>query len=276
MSEPKKTDASTEPQATETLKEMPFREHFNELRRRMIYIILGLFAGTIACFFFADEIYKWLSLPIYNVLPEDKRSLIFLNPVEPFFVYLKLAFYAGIFASAPFSFYHIWKFIAPGLYAKEKRLILPISIICSIIFIAGALFCYYVVLPLGLSTLMQFSDSAAVPLEAQITMNAYFDLLVKFLIAFGIVFEMPIFFLILGRIGLIRHQSLLKHWRGAFVAFLVIAAILTPPDVVTQVSLAVPMVLLYGISILLVFWVEKKPSVEIVESSPASESVDSK
>lgn len=255
------------PPQNESLQEMSFLDHFKELRRRLILIIAGLFVGMLVCLSFTDQLYLWLATPIYNALPIDSKSLIFLNPVEPFFVYLKLALYASIFLTAPFTFYQIWKFIAPGLYLHEKRKFLPLSITCAAIFIAGAAFCYYLVLPLGLTTLMEFSTTTAVSLEAQITMSAYFDLLVKFLIAFGLTFEMPIFFFLLGRLGLISHKSLLKHWRGAVVTIFIAAAILTPPDVVTQTCLAIPMILLYAISVILVYWTEKRANSDSIEDT---------
>jgi len=237
---------------------MPFIAHFTELRARLIRIILALVIGILVCFSFAEKLYAWLTQPIQPILQDPSAELIFISPVEPFFVYLKLSFIAAIFLTSPWTFYQIWRFIAPGLYQHEKRAILPMVAASSAIFVLGALFCYYVVLPLGLETLIATGMGTDFAAVAQISMDAYFDLVTKLMLAFGLIFEMPIFSLFLTRLGVINHKSLLKHWRIAIVINFIVAAILTPPDVVTQILLGVPMCLLYAVSIFLSWCVQKK------------------
>ncbi|MFA5623721.1 MAG: twin-arginine translocase subunit TatC [Bradymonadales bacterium] len=256
---------TTAPQESEKLHEMPFLEHFRELRRRLIYIVVVLFIGLLACFTVAGKIYDWLAIPIFDALPETNKNLVFLDPLEPFFVYLKLSLLAALFVSSPFIFYQIYRFVAPALYRKERRWILPATAFSSLIFVAGAAFCYYVVLPLGLGTLIKFGLDNTQDLVPQISMAFYYSLVIKLMLAFGLIFETPVFAVILARLGLITRKSLTKHWRGAVVGIFILAAVLTPPDAITQILLALPMILLYGVSILLVGLVQKRELVEEVE-----------
>lgn len=244
----------------ESLQEMPFLEHLREMRRRLVYILGAVFVALIACFFFAGNIYDWLAIPIFSALPKESQNLIFLDPLEPFFVYLKLSLVAALFVASPFIFYQIYRFVAPALYRREKRWILPAVLASTLIFVGGAAFCYYVVLPLGLGTLIQFGLDNSKDIVPQISMAYYYNLIVKLMLAFGLIFETPIFAIILARIGLITRSSLTRHWRGAVLGIFIIAAILTPPDAITQILLALPMLLLYGVSIFLVGLVQKSTS----------------
>lgn len=231
--------------------------HFAELRRRFIFILLAWAVGLLACFEFAPVFYDWLSRPLQDALETD-ASLIFISPIEPFFVYLKLSLIASVFLTSPYTFWQVWRFIAPGLYRHEKRTILPIALLSSFIFIAGAVFCYFMVLPLGMKALISAGQTEDFTATAQISMQSYFALTTRLLLAFGIVFEMPVFSLFLTRLGLITHRTLIGHWRIAVVLIFVAAAILTPPDVITQICLGIPMCALYGVSILLSWLVQKK------------------
>ena len=231
--------------------EMPFYAHFVELRSRLLRIAIAVLVGAIICFSFASYLYGILALPIYDALPEASRELIFLNPVEPFFVYLKISILAGFILTSPYVFFQIWRFIAPALYAHEKKAVIPLVAASTLIFIAGAVFCYYLILPYGLKALIGAGMTEDFAATAQISMASYYDLVVRLIMAFGVVFEMPVFSLFLAKLGVITDKTLLKHWRVAVVIIFVIAAILTPPDVITQVSLALPMCILYGVSIVL-------------------------
>ena len=195
---------------------------------------------------------------MYTALPEEARNLIFLNPVEPFFVYLKISLLTGFIATSPYIFYQIWRFIAPGLYAHEKRALIPMVIASTVIFLAGAGFCYGFVLPLGLKALIGAGNTEEFSAVAQISMASYYDLVIRLIAVFGIVFEMPVFSMFLTKLGVITHKSLIHHWRVAVIIIFVLAALLTPPDVLTQVFLALPMCLLYAVSIFLSKMVESK------------------
>ena len=239
-----------EPKETaQTSAEMPFYAHFVELRSRLLRIAAAILVGTIVCFSFAPAFYGFLASPIYEALPETSRELVFLNPVEPFFVYLKISILAGFLLTSPYVFFQVWRFIAPGLYAHEKRAVVPLVAASTIIFMLGAVFCYGLILPYGLKALIAAGMTDEFAATAQISMAAYYDLVVRLIAAFGIVFEMPVFSLFLTKLGVITYRTLLKHWRIAVVLIFVAAAILTPPDVITQVALATPMCLLYGVSI---------------------------
>ena len=234
-------------------KEMPFHAHFVELRQRLLKSVAAVGVGTLVCFPFATKFFAFLSAPVYNALPEESRQLIFLNPVEPFFVYLKLGVLAGFILASPFVFFQIWRFIAPGLYAHERRSLIPLVFWSTVTFMIGALFCYFGVLPFGLQALIGAGMTEEFAATAQISMAAYYDLIIRLIAAFGIVFEMPIFSYFLTKLGVITYRTLTKHWRIAVVMIFTVAAILTPPDVLTQILLGIPMCLLYGVSI----WVSK-------------------
>ena len=238
--------------------EMTFYAHFKELRSRLLRCVVGVVVGMMACFSFSPAIYGFLARPVYSALPEEARNLIFLNPVEPFFVYLKISLLTGFIVASPYIFFQIWRFIAPGLYANEKRALIPMVLASTLVFIGGAVFCYVVVLPLGLETLIGAGTTDEFAAVAQISMASYYDLVIRLIAAFGIVFEMPIFSMFLTKLGVITHQTLIKHWRVAVIAIFVLAALLTPPDVLTQITLALPMCLLYGVSIGLSRLVENK------------------
>ena len=229
--------------------EMPFYAHFSELRTRLIRCILAILVGTIVCFSFAPTIYRFLALPVYDALPAEARSLVFLSPVEPFFVYLKVSVLAGFMATSPFVFYQIWRFIAPGLYQHEKRALIPLVAASTLIFIVGAAFCYYFVLPLGMKALIGAGQTDDFSANAQISMASYYNLTIRLIAAFGFVFEMPIFSMFLTKLGVITYKTLTKHWRIAVVLIFILAALLTPPDAITQIALALPMCLLYLCSI---------------------------
>ena len=242
----------------ESSEEMPFSEHFAELRSRLIKSLAAIAVGTLVCFSFAPDFYAFVAQPVLEALPEESRQLIFLNPIEPFFVYLKLSILAGFILTSPFVFFQIWRFIAPGLYAHERRTMIPLVFCSCLVFLLGAAFCYGIVLPLGLKTLIAAGMTESFAATAQISMASYYDLVIRLIAAFGIVFEMPIFSYFLTKLGVINHQTLKKHWRIAVVVIFILAALLTPPDVITQIALATPMCLLFVLSIVIAKWAEPK------------------
>ena len=251
--------------------EMPFYAHFVELRSRLLRIVIAVFVGTIVCFSFASTFYGFLAVPIYQALPETSQELIFLNPVEPFFVYLKISILAGFIVTSPYVFFQIWRFIAPGLYAHEKKAVIPLVASSTLIFLVGAVFCYCLILPYGLKALIGAGMTEEFAATAQISMAAYYDLVVRLIMAFGIVFEMPIFSLFLAKLGVITDKTLVKHWRVAVVLIFVAAAILTPPDVITQICLALPMCILYGVSIFVARISAPKATEAVPETEPDGE-----
>ena len=233
--------------------QMSFLEHLGELRQRLIYSIVAVFVAFGACWFFVEELFVFLQQPLIEAAEatghEASANLHYADVTEEFFTMLKTAALAAVFAASPAIFYNIWKFVAPGLYPKEKRAVLPFIFFGTLCFFAGAAFCYYIVIPLGYAFLFDFSDVS----QPVLMINEYFGTTTKLLLAFGIVFQLPVATYFLSAVGVLTHHTLIKQWRIAIVAAFIIAAMLTPPDVITQALLAGPMILLYGISIFIAY-----------------------
>ena len=239
---------------------MPFLAHLKELRDRVRNAAIAFVIAAIGCFYFSDEIFEWLREPLFNVwkakkLPEEP-FFVFTQLTEPFWVNMSIALWAGIFAASPFIFYQLWKFIAPGLYKRERRITVAFAIFSAIFFTAGAVFCRYFVVDRLADFMLGFSTPTQKPM---ITMQSYLDLIRDLMLAFGAVFELPLLIYFLAMIGMVTHRGLWKFNRWFIVIAFVVGAILTPtPDVPTQCMMAVPMVALYNISILLAWMVTRR------------------
>ncbi len=234
-------------------EKMTFTEHLEELRYRLIRILIAIGICFILCYFFSKQIFYIVSLPLLKVLPKE-NNLIFTALPEAFFTYLKVSFFAGIVVASPYIFYQIWKFISPGLYPHEKRYVLPFVIVASIFFATGILFAYFVVFPYGFKFFISFQNQY---IKALPSLKQYLSFCLKLLFAFGLIFDLPVFMFFLAKIGIINSKLLIKNRRYIIVLIFVVAAILTPPDVFTQFLMAVPLILLYEISILVVKFVER-------------------
>ena len=224
---------------------MTLMGHLNELRRRLFRIVIIVILGFVAFYGVAEPLYGFLSAPLKVQLPEGSK-LIYTSPAGAFFTYMKVALVASLFGTSPFSFYQIWAFIAPGLYKEEKRAVLPLAFFSSIFFIAGASFCFFMVFPIAFKFFMGFATDTIVPM---ISVEEYLGFALKLLIAFGVVFEMPLFAFFLSRFGLLTPAFMRRQRRYAILFIFIVAAILTPPDVFSQCLMAVPMLLLYEVSI---------------------------
>ncbi len=223
---------------------MPFLHHLEELRWRLLKSFLAIVAVSIAAFYFSDQLMEFLIAPL------GERKLYFTEVTGSFYAYLKLSLLAGVLAASPVVFYQLWAFVSPGLYHKEKRAVLPLVFFSTLLFLVGSAFCYYTVLPYSLKFLIGFSGDLLSPL---ITIGSYITFAGMLMLAFGICFQLPIAAYFLGRVGLINPALLRKGRRYAVVLILIFAAILTPtPDVATQLMLAVPLYLLYELSIIIV------------------------
>jgi len=225
----------------------PFLGHLEELRRRLVICAIAIGIGFIFSYIFAKQLFSYLILPLTKVLPEDSR-LIFTNLPEMFIAYIKVALVAGIILAIPIIFYQLWMFLAPALYQKEKKYIIPFVLFSSILFAAGALFGYLVVFPYGFKFFVSFATE---DIQALPSVKQYFSFAIRLLLAFGLVFEMPIVVLFLTKIGLITPDKMKKFRKFAILGSFVLAAILTPPDVATQLMMALPIIILYEISIFL-------------------------
>ncbi len=223
---------------------MSFLEHLDELRKRLVRIIAYVGAGFVACFYFHDRIYAFLSRPITSSFPELK--LVFTKPTEPFTLYIKVSILAAIFLTAPFILFEVWKFIAPGLYRREKRFAIPFLVSSVMLFVGGGAFCYYIVLPRVYTFLVNFGAD----FQPMITITEYLDITITMLLGFGLIFEMPVIVAFLSMFGLVTARFLWVKFKYAVLIIFLVAAVLSPtPDVVNQAFYAGPMVVLYLISI---------------------------
>lgn len=236
-------------------------DHFRELRNRLIKIFIGIIAGFLICWGFSNELADILYKPLVTALPsgDTPSTIIFTGIAEGFFTHMKLAIVAGIFVMSPFIFYQIWSFIAPGLYDEEKKFVVPVAVCSAICFIAGGLFCYFVVFPNAFRFFMTYSEG---PFTAMPSMKEYFNFTIQLILAFGIVFELPVFSFFLARIGLVTAAKMRRFRRYFIVVAFILGAMLTPPDVISQLLMAAPMLVLYEVSILIAAVFGKKAVAE--------------
>jgi len=241
---------------------IPFTAHLEELRQRLIVCFIAVGIGFVLAYGFKEKLFQILTRPLISVM-QTGDNMIFTGLPEAFFTYLKVAFLAGIMLAAPVIIYQFWMFVAPGLYHKEKRLLVPIVLLSSIFFIGGALFGYFIVFPFGFKFFLGFATDSIRPLPS---MKEYLAFAAKLLLAFGLVFELPLIITFLAKLGLVSVDFLKKNRKYALLLFFVFAAILTPPDVVTQIMMALPLMVLYEISIIGARIFGKKESIQ--EASP--------
>ncbi len=226
-----------------------FIEHLEELRRRLIISLIAVGIGFVICYIFSKEIFQLLMIPLQRTLPSGS-SMIFTSLPEAFFTYLKTALLAGIFVASPVVLYQIWLFVAPALYSHEKRYVIPFVFFSTVLFIGGAGFGYFIVFPFGFKFFLSFATDFIKPAPK---LKEYFSLCSMLLLAFGLTFELPLFIAFLAKLGVIDARMLSRNRRYVIVAIFIVAAILTPPDVVTQLMMAGPLLFLYEVSI----WVAK-------------------
>ncbi|MCU0579494.1 MAG: twin-arginine translocase subunit TatC [Desulfobacterota bacterium] len=229
-------------------KTMPFTAHLAELRRCLIISFSAVGVGFAAAYAFSGEILEWLVRPLIQVLPPGNK-LVFTALPEAFFIYLKVSLITGIVVASPVIFYQLWMFVAPGLYQKEKRLVLPFVFVSTALFVGGALFGYYVVFPVGFRFLVGFSTDN---IKALPSIQMYLTFCLKLLLGFGLVFEFPVVAFFLAKVGIIDAPMMARNRRVAILLIFIVAAIVTPPDIVSQILLAIPLYLLYEASIVLV------------------------
>tara|TARA_Y100000590_G_scaffold274512_1_gene308209 strand:- start:365 stop:1129 length:765 start_codon:yes stop_codon:yes gene_type:complete len=248
---------------TKNDKEIGFISHLTELRTRLVHSLIFLFAFFIICYFFAEYIYGFLVDPYAQVAKQDniERRLIFTALQETFLTYLKVAFFASFFVTSPFILIQIWKFIAPGLYEHEKSAIMPYLISTPILFFLGGALVYYLVMPLAIKFFLSFESTGLatnLPIQLEAKVNEYLSLVMKLIFAFGLSFQLPVVLTLLAKIGVIDSEFLKTRRKYVIVIIFAAAAILTPPDPITQIGLAIPLLILYELSIFSVSIIEKK------------------
>ena len=249
-------------------KKMPLLDHLLELRQRLLYSVLALLAAFLVAFFFAEEIFRFLSEPLGGAMakhgvPDERQRMIFTGLLEVFVTYIKVAFFTALFVTCPVFLTQIWLFVAPGLYRNERSAFAPFLIASPILFLIGASMVYGIIFPLAIDFLLNFEldrvDGAeGLPIELEAKVDQYLTLLMKLIFAFGLCFQLPVLMTLLARVGLATSAGMAAKRKYAILGVFVVAAIFTPPDPLSQLSLAIPIIILYEVSIYMAKFVEKK------------------
>ncbi len=221
------------------------KPHLTELRKRLFISVMTVALMFVVCFTFWNQILDFIIAPLQNTLPENQK-MVFLEVQEPFFVAMKVAFFTGFLLSLPIIFWQFWLFVAPGLYENEKKYIIPFVVSATFMFLIGAAFCYYVVVPIGFAFLINFGQQL---FSAMLNIGGYVGFFTKLVIAFGIAFELPVITFFLAKLGLVDDRMLKNSFRYAIIVIFIFAAVMTPPDILSQFLMAVPLIGLYGLSI---------------------------
>jgi sec-independent protein translocase protein TatC len=245
---------TTAPQAAKA----PLLSHLTELRRRLLYCVAFFSVAFLCSYYYADSIYQFLQQPLQDIFgAQTGRRMIYTALQEAFFTYLKLAFFSALFFTLPLLLIQCWRFLTPGLYAHERQGLQLLFWLTPVLFLLGAAMAFYLVMPMAWQFFISFEQAGdgstlAVALEAKV--SEYLTLVIQLILAFGLCFELPILLLVLAKAGLLTSDQLIQYRRHAIVLMFLLAAVLTPPDLISQIALGIPLVLLYELSIWLIRW----------------------
>lgn len=241
---------------------MPLMSHLIELRNRLVYSVAALFVAFCVCYYFSQDLFAFLVQPLADVYHgQAGRRMIFTGLHETFFTYMKVAFFAALFISFPMIASQVWMFIAPALYKNEKRAFLPFLVATPVLFFLGGALVYYFVFPLAWQFFISFETpggNGTLPIQLEARVGEYLSLVMKLIFAFGLCFQLPIALTLMGRVGIVSSRGLREKRKYAVIITFIVAAVLTPPDIISQVGLALPILILYEISILSVKMVERR------------------
>jgi sec-independent protein translocase protein TatC len=238
---------------------MPLLEHLTELRDRLMRAILAAILGCVVCLAGAESIWDTLVDPMNQALAATGRgTMAITEPLEGFLTYIKVAALGGIVISSPVIFYQIWSFVAPGLYATEQKRTIPLVAASTVLFLAGAAFGYFVIFDVAFPFFLEITEALDTDVQAVLSINSYLGLVTKLLIGFGLCFQLPVVCYFLARIGMVDHKDLIGGFRYAVVGMFIVSAIITPPDVLSQMLMAGPLILLYGVGIIVAYFFSTK------------------
>ncbi len=255
-------------------RKMPLLDHLIELRQRLLYSVIALFVTFLVCFYFAQELFDFLVQPLADILAgresvRGARRLIFTDLTEVFFTHIKVAFFFGAFISCPIFLTQFWLFVAPGLYRNEKKALAPFLVASPFLFFLGGALVYFVMFPLAWQFFLSFETtggSGTLPIELEAKVNEYLSLVMKLIFAFGLCFQLPVLMTLLARVGLATSKGMAAKRKYAIVGVFVVAAVITPPDPISQLSLAIPIIALYEVSIYMAKLVERKKAKQEAEA----------
>ena len=242
-------------------KSMPLLDHLLELRQRLIWSMAAFFVAFLGCYWLSQDIYGVLVRPLGEILSErgGDRGMIYTSMTEGFFTHMKVSAFAAAFLCFPVWGGQIWSFVAPGLYRNEKMAFLPFLVATPILFVMGAALVYFLIMPMAWHFFISFEGvEGGVPIRLEAKISDYLSLVMTLIFAFGLAFQMPVLLTLLARAGLVTSAGLIEKRRFAIVGIFVFAAIVTPPDILSQISLAIPMLVLYEVSIVSARWAQKQ------------------